>query len=194
VSSYINVSFKGERREINTTGKTVFQRVWFWAAIGIAGAGCAPPTATLATEKPIEIKIDLRHEVRVRIDREVDELIDSETARVKPRGAADDEDLAQAAKARDVAGEQADGSLGLRAPNATPEDRALVERVNADRRERYVALAKEEGVPVAQIEKAAGADRIEHAQPGEWVRTPGGDWIEKSDTTVVRVQDQPDAE
>lgn len=168
-------------------------RGWLCAAIGIAGAGCGSPTVTLATEKPIEIKIDLRHEVRVHIDREVDELIDAEEARVKPRGTADDEDLAQAAKARDALGEQADGYLGLHAENPSAADRALAERVNASRRERYLALAKEEGVPVAQIEKAAGAHRIEDAQPGEWVRTPGGDWIEKSDATVVKVQDQPDA-
>jgi uncharacterized protein len=169
-------------------------RVWLFAAAGIAAAGCPSPTVTLATEKPIEIKIDLRHEVRVHIDREVDELIDSEAARVKPRGiTADDEDFAQAAKARDVLGEQADGYLGARTPNATPEDHALIQRVNASRRERYLALAQESGVPVAQIEKSAGAHRIEDAPPGEWVRTPGGDWIEKSDATVVKVQDQPDA-
>jgi len=168
-------------------------RGWKWIAVGLTWAGCTSPTVTLATEKPIEIKIDLRHEVRVHIDREVDELIDSEAARVKPRGVtADDEDLARAAKARDVVGEQADGYLGVR-EKATPEDRALVARVNARRRDSYGALAKEEGVPVAQIEKTAGANRIEDAQPGEWVRTPEGVWIEKSEATVVRVQDQPGA-
>ena len=166
----------------------------WWVTVGLAAAGCASPTVTLATEKPIEIKIDLRHEVRVHIDREVDELIDSEEARVKPRGvAADDEDLVIAAKARDVVGEQADGYLGVRTENATPADLALIQRVNASRRERYLVLAKEEGVPPAQIEKAAGASRLEDAPPGEWVRTPGGDWIEKSDATVIQVHDQPDA-
>ena len=162
--------------------------------VGLAAAGCTSPTVTLATEKPIEIKIDLRHEVRVHIDREVDELIDSEEARVKPRGVAvDDDDLVIAAKGRDVLGEQADGYLGVRTQDATPADLALIQRVNAGRRERYLALAKEEGVPPAQVEKAAGASRIEDAQPGEWVRTPSGDWIEKSEATVVKVHDQPDA-
>src|SRR5258705_7317757 len=157
-------------------------RAWLVAAVGLAAAGCPSPTVTLATEKPIEIRIDLRHEVRVHIDREVDELIDSETARVKPRGVtADDEDLVRAAKTRAVLGEQADGYVGLHAQNPSPEDRALVERLNSHRRERYVALAKEEGVPVPQIEKTAGANRIEDAQPGEWVRTPEGEWIEKSE-------------
>ena len=163
-------------------------------AIGLGAAACTSPTVTLATEKPIEIKIDLRHEVRVHIDREVDELIDSEEARVKPRGVAtDDDDLVAAAKGRDVLGEQADGYLGVRTENATPTDLALIQRVNAVRRERYLALAKEEGVPPAQVEKTAGANRLEDAQPGEWVRTPGGDWVEKSDATVVKVHDQPDA-
>ena len=164
------------------------------AAVGLVAAECTSPTVTLATEKPIEIKIDLRHEVRVHIDREVDELIDSEEARVKPRGvAADDDDLVAAAKARDVLGEQADGYLGVRTENATPTDLALIQRVNAGRRESYLALAKEEGVPPAQIEKAAGASRLEDAPPGEWVRTPAGDWIEKSNATVIKVHDQPDA-
>jgi uncharacterized protein len=167
---------------------------WQWVAFSLAWAGCASPTVTLATEKPIEIKIDLRHEVRIHIDREVDELIDSESSRVKPRGViADDEDLARAAKARDSVGEQADGYLGVHAQTPSDEDRALVARLNARRRDSYVALAKEEGVPVAQIEKTAGANRIEDAQPGEWVRTPEGVWIEKSEATVVRVQDQPGA-
>jgi hypothetical protein len=35
-------------------------RGWLFAAAGIAAAGCASPTVTPATEKPIEIKIDLR--------------------------------------------------------------------------------------------------------------------------------------
>ena len=166
----------------------------WWVSVGLAAAGCTSPTVTLATEKPIEIKIDLRHEVRVHIDREVDELISSEEARVKPRGVAvDDDDLVTAAKGRDVLGEQADGYLGARTREATPADLALIQRVNAVRRERYLALAKEEGVPPAQVEKAAGANRLEAAQPGEWVRTPGGDWIEKSNATVVKVHDQPDA-
>ena len=77
--------------------------------------------------------------------------------------------------------------------NATPTDLALIQRVNAGRRASYLALAKQEGVPPAQIEKAAGASRLEDAPPGEWVRTPDGDWIEKSDATVIKVQDQPDA-
>jgi hypothetical protein len=60
--------------------------------------------------------------VRVHVDREVDELIDSEAARVKPRGvAADDDDLAQAAKGATRSASRRDGYLGVRASNATPK-------------------------------------------------------------------------
>ena len=160
------------------------------SALGSAVA-CGSPTVTLATDQPIEIKIDLYHEVRVRVDRDVDELIESEEhPRVRSRSTApSDDDLVAAAKARDAIGEQADGYLGLHA--ATPEsaDRSLVARVNAQRQQTYRSLAQEHGAPVDEIEKTAGANRIEEADVGEWVRTPEGQWIEKSGATEVVVHD-----
>jgi uncharacterized protein len=166
------------------------------AAIGIAwGGACGSPTVTLATDKPIEIKIDLHHEVRVHIDREVDELIQSERRpAVRTRSAApSDEDLARAAKVRGALGEQADGYVGVHAQNSEPADRALVDRVNARRRQIYLDLARKNGAPLAEVEKTAGAGRIEEAKAGEWVRTPDGQWIEKSDATAVVVHDRPGA-
>lgn len=165
------------------------------AGLGLAGAGgCASPTVTLATEKPIEIKIDLRHEVRVRLDREVSEMIRSqaESPAVTTRSASPDDDaLARAAKAGGVLGEQADGYLGLRLTAPGADDRALAVRLNERRRDEYRALAVQSDVPLAQVEKAAGANRIAKASPGEWVRAPDGTWIEKDETTVVVVRDRP---
>lgn len=167
------------------------------AGIGIAwGGACGSPTVTLATDKPIEIKIELHHEVRVHVDREVSELMQTEAARpaVTTRsGELPDEELARAAKARGALGEQANGYLGLRWPDPDLADRALADRLNAGRRADYLALAQRNGVPVLQVEKTAGANRIAAARPGEWVRTPKGQWIEKDEATVVVVQDQPGA-
>ncbi len=158
------------------------------------GSACASPTVTLQTEKPIEIKIDLYHEVRVRVDREVDEMIQAEeNPPVTSRSTAPaDDELVRAAKQRGAVGEQANGYLGLRAQNPHPIDRALVNRLNARRHTEYLDLAKETGAPIAELEKAAGANRIDEADPGEWVQTPDGPWIRVTDATEVVVHDQPD--
>jgi uncharacterized protein len=165
--------------------------------IGVAWcAACVSPTVTLATQKPIEIKIELQHEVRVHIDREVSELISTEAAgpAVRTRsGEPADEELVRAAKTRGAVGEQANGYLGLRSADSSPADRALGDRVNARRREGYQALAKQNGVPLEQVEKTGGASRIAAAAPGEAIRTPDGRWIEKDEATVVVVKDQPGA-
>lgn len=170
------------------------QRLLAASALVFAGA-CGSPTVTLATDKPIEIKIDLYHEVRVRVDRDVDELIESEESpRVRSRSAGpSDDDLVAAAKARDAIGEQADGYLGLHTSSPESADRALVARVNARRQQTYRALANEHGAPVDEVEKTAGANRIDEADVGEWVRTPEGQWVEKSGATEVVVHDQPGA-
>jgi uncharacterized protein YdbL (DUF1318 family) len=161
------------------------------AAGALVGAtACGSPTVTLATDKPIEIKIDLYHEVRVRVDRDVDELIESEERPVRTRGVeASDDELVAAAKARDAIGEQADGYLGLHAASPESADRALVARVNARRQQTYRSLAQEHGAPIDEVEKAAGANRIEETAVGDWVRTPAGQWIEKSGATQVVVRD-----
>ncbi len=172
---------------------------WLPAGLALllaAGSGCTSPTVNLATEKPIEIRIDLRHEVRVHLDREVSDMLGSEQVResVTARGFdASVERRVRAAKERGVIGEQADGYLGVCAVSASERERALVERVNAERRAEYGVLAEDYRAPIEEIAKLAGASRIRAAGPAELVRTPDGRWIEASEAQVVVIEERPDA-
>ena len=163
------------------------------AALAFAVPACWTPTVTVATQKPIEIRIDLHHEVRVQIDREVEELIEGEAraGEVTARGAGSaDEQRVLRAKRDGVLGEQADGYLGTRAVAPALDQAALVERVNDRRQEIYRDLADERGLPLREVEKLAGAGRIQAAAPGEAIRTPEGEWLEKDEQTRVVVKDR----
>jgi uncharacterized protein YdbL (DUF1318 family) len=151
------------------------------------------PTVNIATQKPIEIKIDLHHEVRIQLDREVSELIDSEgTQALTARSVAEDVDRIREGKARGTLGEQANGYLGVRSVRPADADTVLVDRVNAARRDEYRALAEKKELPQDAIEKLAGARRLDAASPGEAVQTPEGKWIEKDENTTVVVTNESD--
>jgi hypothetical protein len=161
---------------------------------GLWSLACAP-TVTVATSQPIEIKIDLNHEVRVRLDREVEDLIaqDGKTTAVAARGLSDELPLGDplevaAAKRAKTLGERADGYLGAVPPAGEPAQ-ALVERVNAERRARYQELASRYAAPPREVEKLAGARRLEQAGVGEAVMTPDGAWITKEESLQVKVQE-----
>jgi len=163
------------------------------AALGIGGAGaCTSPTVTLATREPIEIRIDLHHEVRVQIDREVSGLLGDEAQRdaITPRSERpSDGEIVRTAKARGVIGERSDGYLGVHSVEAAGEDtQALVERVNQQRAEEYGALAQSFEVERTEVEKLAGAQRIGGASPEELVRAPDGEWIRAEEADLVVVE------
>lgn len=156
-------------------------------------AGCASPTVNIATQKPIEIKIDLRHEVRIQLDRDVSELIESEGVQaLTARSAAQDADRIREGLREGRLGEGADGYLAARDAGAT-SDTTLVDRVNASRRAGYEALALESGRDRTDVEAIAGAQRIREAADGEWIRTPNGEWVRKDATTRIVVTDDRDA-
>ncbi len=175
-------------------------RRYVWAGIALApllvALACTSPTLTLATQEPIEIRIDLHHEVRVHLDREVTEILGAESAREdlsSRSGDPTDDQLVRTAKERGLVGEQADGYLGIRANSASEGERALVARVNASRRAEYKLLAEDYRAPVEEVAKLAGASRIAAAGPGEVVRTPDGAWIDAGEAKVVVVEGGPDA-
>lgn len=78
------------------------------------------------------------------------------------------------AKAAGYLGERWDGYLGLVNENAPASVRALMDRINAQRREQYQRIAARNGVDLADVEKLAGAKAIEHAAPGTMVDTGNG--------------------
>lgn len=71
-------------------------------------------------------------------------------------------------------GEQLDGYV---APiRETPEVQALVEEVNAKRRQEYVRISRENGQPVEIVAKLAAEKIINRLEPGNYYQAPDGSW------------------
>ncbi len=162
-------------------------------ALVVATPGCAGPTLTVATEKPIEIRIELKHEVRLVLDQDVQALLAREerqtqvVARTTSR--IPDAILVDRAKSQGTLGERADGYLGV-TPRAAGDQDALADRVNEERRREYETIAAHSYVPVGEVGKVAGAQRITSAPMGETIRTPEGRWIERDELVQVQVIDR----
>ena len=80
-----------------------------------------------------------------------------------------------AARAAGLVGEQPDGYLGV-AGAATPELRALVSKINIQRKAAYTQKAAENGATVEQLALTSGCNLVAQTTPGEKYRTPGGAW------------------
>jgi uncharacterized protein YdbL (DUF1318 family) len=149
------------------------------AAISVAiGLAACAPTVNVATEKPIQIAVD----VRIRLDDDVKQLLGAERSGVQARGLEvqpvsleDSRAVASAKKAR-LVGERIDGYLAAVRAKPQPSLSALIERSNAARRTAYAALAAKNAVSTRAVEQVAGERRIEEAAPGEWVMRADGSW------------------
>lgn len=83
------------------------------------------------------------------------------------------------AKAQGLVGERIDGYVGV-VPADPPEDiRQLVERINAERREKYAEVAAQRDIPVEAVAQIAGEKLIERTPPGQFVAGPDGTWRQK---------------
>jgi uncharacterized protein YdbL (DUF1318 family) len=83
------------------------------------------------------------------------------------------------AKAAGQVGERADGYVGLVDASAPGDVKALVERVNAGRRQKYGEIAAKRGVPVEAVAAQAGVKLIQRTQPGHYVMDSSGRWKRK---------------
>ena len=83
------------------------------------------------------------------------------------------------AKAAGLVGERVDGYVGLVDQSAPDDVKALVERVNAGRREKYGEIAAKRAVPLEAVASQAGAKLIQLAKPGEYVMDSSGHWKRK---------------
>lgn len=83
----------------------------------------------------------------------------------------------QEAKEKGLVGETPTGYLEVISGNG--EAKALVERVNAERRSQYAAIAKRNGTQLNAVEKLAGKKAIEKTESGHYVRLPSGEWVKK---------------
>lgn len=85
-------------------------------------------------------------------------------------------DLSQA-KAQGWIGEKPDGLVG--AIDNRSDIKALVDKINAERLERYKAVATKNGTPLAQVQALAGKQLIDRTPAGEYIMSPGGQWQKK---------------
>jgi uncharacterized protein YdbL (DUF1318 family) len=82
-------------------------------------------------------------------------------------------------KAEGWIGEQANGYLGLVRADAPADVKALVASVNKKRKARYQAIAKQQGIPVSEVEKVGGNETIEMTLRGNYIRDSSGRWRKK---------------
>ena len=83
------------------------------------------------------------------------------------------------AKTQGVVGEQPDGYLGVVQPGASAEVQALVNDVNQKRRQMYEEIARRNSTPLDAVEMLAGKTAIDNTRPGNFVRSPSGQWLKK---------------
>jgi len=84
------------------------------------------------------------------------------------------------ARSAGYVGERPDGYVGVVDPNAPADVKALVDKVNAQRRTKYEELAIEQSVPVEQV-GAVTAEKIigELLQPGWYFMDAAGNWVQR---------------
>ena len=84
-----------------------------------------------------------------------------------------------AAKAAGQIGERIDGYVGV-VDASTPGDvRAMVDQVNAERRQKYAEIAAERGTSVEAVAQIAGQKLIARAPGGQYVLGADGEWRQK---------------
>lgn len=82
------------------------------------------------------------------------------------------------AKQSGLVGERADGLLGV-VGNPTPDVQTLVDSINAERLEKYRAIAAKNGTQLNQVQALAGKKLIEGAAPGQFIQNGAGGWQKK---------------
>ncbi len=85
------------------------------------------------------------------------------------------------ARRRGWVGERPDGYVAPVDPAAPEAVRALVARVNAERRRVYEELARREGVPVAVVAAITARKIVEKLPPGAYFMDEKGRWHRKGE-------------
>lgn len=84
------------------------------------------------------------------------------------------------AKAAGQIGEKQDGYIGFVQNNPPADVVALVNDVNAQRKQRYEQIARDNGVPITEVIKLAFARAVENTRSGNYVESNPGQWTTKS--------------
>jgi uncharacterized protein YdbL (DUF1318 family) len=83
------------------------------------------------------------------------------------------------AKAAGLVGEKVDGFVGVVAADAPAEVRAMVDRINAERRAKYTEIAKKQNAPMDAVAKIAGQKLVERTPSGQYILGADGQWRQK---------------
>ena len=83
------------------------------------------------------------------------------------------------AKASGTVGERTDGMLGLVKADAPADVQALVQSVNAKRKQSYASIAKKNGTTPQAVALLAGQKAIEKTAPGNFIQDASGRWVKK---------------
>ena len=82
-------------------------------------------------------------------------------------------------RASGVVGERYDGVVVVRTSSADAGVRAVVDSVNAKRREIYAERAKKQGVEAREVGKVYALEIVENAPAGTWFLGEDGKWVQK---------------
>jgi len=85
----------------------------------------------------------------------------------------------QEAKNAGWIGELRDGYVGLVSPSAPAQARALVNEINAARRDNYRAIATRTGADLRSVELLAAEKALQKTSPGHYVQAQDGSWVKK---------------
>lgn len=83
------------------------------------------------------------------------------------------------AKSAGLIGEKQDGYIGFVQNNVPADVVALVNDVNAQRKERYEQIARENGIAVQDVAKLAFTRAFENTRSGHFVEASPGQWAKK---------------
>lgn len=83
----------------------------------------------------------------------------------------------QSAKSRGLVGEQPNGYIGAVAPS--PDVNQLVSSINAQRRQAYANISKENGQPLNVVESLAAQKIYNGLARGEYYKSGDGSWKQK---------------
>src|SRR5690606_32594680 len=83
------------------------------------------------------------------------------------------------AKASGLIGEKQDGYIGFVQSSVPADVQALVADVNAQRRQRYEQIARENGIDVRDVAKLAFTRALENTLSGNYVESAPGQWTRK---------------
>jgi uncharacterized protein YdbL (DUF1318 family) len=89
------------------------------------------------------------------------------------------QDGLDAVKSQGLVGERPDGLVGAVADTVQPQIRDLIERVNAQRLERYREIARTNGTSVGDVQALAGRRLIDRTPKGQFVMTAQGRWVRR---------------